>query len=447
MAATREAPAQATLDPTPQQQALYPKLRPGPGKSAQEVASHQRARIHGAMIEIAGERGYGAVTMRELTKLAGVSTRAFYEHFNDKEDCFLRTCEEITRQAIARVVAAQKSERSWQAQLRAGSLAYARALEAQPQAARMAMLEALTAGPGALEQTRGFECMFEMLIAESFARAPDQIEVPPVVVEGIAAGVEGVARAHLLAGREHELPGLVDDLLEWALCYRNEIAATVVKLDGRSTLTPTGQPGENGNASSRAVGDERDRILSAVAKLVTVNGYQKLTVPRIRTEAGVSRRCFDANFESVGECFLAAVELRISRVLSYAEAAAADSETWAPGVHRAISTLCTAVCHDPTLAKLAFVEVYSPGLDGMRCRERLVAKIAKRFRESAPPEQRPSELAAEASIDAIWGVVHHRVVSGRAHQLPKIAPALSFLALVPAIGAPSAAEATSPAKR
>lgn len=441
MAATREALAQSALDQGPPQ-ALYPKLRPGPGKPAQEVASHQRNRLYGAMIEIVGERGYGAVTVRELTRLAGVSTRAFYEHFEDKEDCFVRTYEAIAREMATRIVTAQKSAGpSWEAQLRAGSLAYACELADYPRAARLAMVEALTAGTVAPERTRSVECMFERLIADSFARAPDRVEVPSIFVEGVAAGVEGVACSRLLAGRERELPGLVDDMLEWALCYRAEAAAEMARFEGRLTQTPVRVSYADDRVNGRNPSDERERILSAVAKLAVAEDYRYLTVPRIRTEAGVSRRCFDSHFKDVGECFLASLELRVERALSYAAHAATEAETWASGVHRAIFALCTLVEGDPVLAKIAFAEVFAPGPEGLRCRERLMARITRLLRESAPPHQRPRELAAEVSVRAIWGVVHNRIATGRTQQLRRISPALSVLALTPAIGAEAAASA------
>jgi hypothetical protein len=47
--------------------ALYPKLQPGPHPLAPEsVASNQRARLYGAMIELVAARGYEASTVAEL---------------------------------------------------------------------------------------------------------------------------------------------------------------------------------------------------------------------------------------------------------------------------------------------------------------------------------------------------------------------------------------------
>jgi AcrR family transcriptional regulator len=79
--------------------ALYPKLRPGPPESAQEsVASNQRARLYGAMIEMLATRGYEASTVVESCALAGVSKRTLYERFpGGKPECFLTTYDIIVR--------------------------------------------------------------------------------------------------------------------------------------------------------------------------------------------------------------------------------------------------------------------------------------------------------------------------------------------------------------
>src|ERR1035438_298370 len=92
----------------------YPHLHPGPGLSHEQVASHQRARIYAAMIELVAERGYGAVTVLELARLAGVSKHTVYEHFpGGKQECFLCTYELIVRRSSRRVGAAQKDCRDW----------------------------------------------------------------------------------------------------------------------------------------------------------------------------------------------------------------------------------------------------------------------------------------------------------------------------------------------
>ncbi len=88
--------------------ALYPQLRPGPHPSAREsVASNQRARLYGAMIELVAARGYEASTVAELCALAGVSKRTLYERFQGgKQQCFLATYEIIVRRAEMHILGA-----------------------------------------------------------------------------------------------------------------------------------------------------------------------------------------------------------------------------------------------------------------------------------------------------------------------------------------------------
>jgi len=408
--------------------------------SADEVASHQRARIHGAMIEIAGERGYGAVTVRELAQLAGVSTRAFYEHFDSKEECFLSTHDLVVRRIAAGVVAAQSGERNWIERLRLAFAAFAREIESKPRAARLAMIETFAVGPAALERMRRTEEVFEAMVGESFSHAPNDIEVPPLLIMGLVAGSARVARGRVLTGHEGELLDLAGELLDWALCLRCDSAAELEDLNRRSTLL-LAIAAASPETGRREPEDDRTRILSAATKLAGKEGYAQLTVPRIRVAAGVSRRSFDSFFDGVEDCFIAALEQRIGVALEQATDARATGISWEGGVYRAIATLCVKVARDPLLAKLGFSEVFAPGLNGMRCRERLVHATATLLRDEAAPAQRPSQLAAEASIGAVWGVMHHHVVNNRAKQLPWLAATLSYLALAPAVGGSAAVAA------
>jgi AcrR family transcriptional regulator len=441
MAAAPEAaaPAAAVAEPS---EALYRKLSPGPGRPAREVALHQRARIHGAMVEIVGERGYRAVTVRELARLAGVSTRAFYEHFDGKEDCFLRTYELVVQRAAGRIVAAQRGECDWEGRLQCAFSAFAEEIEGRPHAGRLALVETLAVGPSALEQMRRAEGMFEAMLGESFSKAPDEVETPALIVKGIVAGLGGVARTRLLEDGERELPDIAEELMEWALSYRCPAAAEIEGFDSGPMPASAGESEAFAGAESDGMlGDERALILSAVAKLAAADGYWQLTVPRIRSAAGVSRRSFDAQFESVEECFLAALELRVERALTQAKRAYVEAPSWPLGIHRALGALCDRIARDPVLGRLGFAEAFAPGLDSMRRRESIMASISALFRESAPAELRPSELTAEASVAAIWGILHYYVGSGQAQRLGQVVPVLSYLALAPALGAPVAADA------
>jgi hypothetical protein len=104
-------------------------------------------------------------------------------------------------------------------------------------------------------------------------------------------------------------------------------------------------------------------------------------------------------------------------------------------------TTCREIADDPILARMAFVEIFVPGRETIRWRGDLMERQSAFLRETAPPELRPSELEAEASIGAVWGILHHFVASGRIQGLPRLAGTLAYLFLAPAIGAESARKA------
>jgi AcrR family transcriptional regulator len=422
-------------------EARYDKLSPGPGMTADEVASHQRTRLHGAVIEIAGEQGYGEVTVREVSRLAGVSTRAFYAHFQDKDDCVLRTYELVVQRATARIVGAQSGEQDWLERMRRAFEAFAHEVEYKPRGARLAV-EPYAIGPVALEETRRTEGTFERMIAESLSWAPDAVEVPPLLIKGMVAGIARVARIRLLRGREHEMATLASPLQRWALSLRDVRATELCTIDGRVSTraavpsSPSVRPAQ-GNGLRE---DDRILILKAVAKLAASQGYDQLTVPRIRSAAGVPRRAFNAHFDGVRDCFLASVEERADFAVN-ATWQHLPGDDWAIDVCAMICRLCNRIASDPLLARIAFADVFAPGLAGLLCREEIVTKIARSFIASSNGDKGPSELAAEASVGAVWAVIQHYVLSGKTQELPRLAPTLSYLALAPAIGAPAAMDA------
>ncbi len=397
------------------------------------------------MLEIAAERGYEAVTVRELTQLAGVSSHTFYEHFEGKEECFLSTCDAVVRGSAERVFAARKRGRDWHEQVRLTFRALTRELAHESKGARLVLVCAPAVGPTGLARMRRAGALLEQMAAQGFARAPDGVAVPPLIVKGIVAGLARLACARLLAGRESELRSLAPELMDWALSFRSEAASGLGQVNwGPQPAEPgggaTGNP-KAGGATGQALEDERAIILTATTRLAADAGYRQLSVPGIRAAAGVSRKSVDTYFEDVTDCFLAALEQLIRRAVAYAVRQGATADTWPAGLHRALVAFCTYLARDSAFARLGFVEVFAPGTAGIQFRTRLIAAVADRLRRSAPSRQRPSELAAEASVGAALGILHHYIAAGRPEQLARAAPTLSFMMLAPAIGAPAAAEA------
>src|SRR5262249_28952298 len=153
------------------------RLRPGPGKTREEVEQNQRERIYGAMIALVAEKGYEATTLADLAELSGVSSRTFYGLFENKQACFAQTLQSMIMLAVgmASQIGSDANLGGWEEQARAGSHAFAEMVVDQPAAARACMIEAFAAGPEAVAPLEaaiaGFEALAKMIIAQVPERA------------------------------------------------------------------------------------------------------------------------------------------------------------------------------------------------------------------------------------------------------------------------------------
>lgn len=428
MSALREAAAATSVESS---MALFAKLSPGPGRQPAEVATHQCARLHSAMVEAAAARGYGAVTVRELARLAGVSTRTFYQHYASKEECFLRTHELVSRRLIRSTLPAQVGEFESDARLRLILSAFVEELERDPAAARFALIEPYAVGPAAIAKLRRMYRMLEVRIGEGIEPGPNAIGPSPWLVRSIVAGIVGIVRSRLLAQRKNDWFSIDMGLSEWVLSFDSQSASSVSELGFESRYPQVhDQP-----ASAMLGGKDRNRalILSAVAKLVTERGYEDLTAREIRAAAGTSQRCFNANFSSVEDCFVEAFSLYADDAVAEATVAFSSASSWEQGVCRAILFLCERVASDSVFASICFDKVFVAGVAASRARESVTANVVERLRKSIDVSD-GDDLSLEASIAAIWDTIHHDVVAGMAGRTPHSASALAYLMLAPLVG-------------
>jgi AcrR family transcriptional regulator len=97
------------------------------------------------MIELSAKHGYHSVTITELCSFAGVSPATYYEQFSAKEDCFLaayRACAE----GVFLPMRVASGEGGWHDAARRALDALLGALQADPDAGRVLLIEALGAG-------------------------------------------------------------------------------------------------------------------------------------------------------------------------------------------------------------------------------------------------------------------------------------------------------------
>jgi AcrR family transcriptional regulator len=376
------------------------------------------------MIELVGEGGYEAVALRQLTTLAGVSTRTFYEHFEGKEECFLRTYELVMKRMSARAASSQVGDSDWSRRLALALQGLAAEIIDKPRAARLALLEIFNAGPAAHDAMARAEANFEEMLTEGFS-VSQQAEISPLLAKAIVSGVAFVARTRLTGASPTAGAAMAGDLSQWTLSLRD------MPMSDRPYARPLTQ---TDHPPPRAEPGEREILLAATAKLAAAKGYWQLTVPQILAAAGLRKKSFTAHFTSIDDCFLATLEQRTADLVSRVMTDRSEGLPWSDRVHRAIENLCTGIAEDPISAKLIFVEASSAGRTAVELQGALLADLAGALLRSAPTQddRPPSSIYAEASIGAIWGIVRSYVVSGREGQLHGLAPALAFLILAPA---------------
>jgi TetR/AcrR family transcriptional regulator len=414
------------------------RLSPGPGMAAKDVAAHQLSRIHAATIALVAEQGYKSLRVRDIVRRAEVSTRAFYELFGSKTDCFLQTHDLISRRATRRMIAAQAGEPDWRERPRLVFWEFLRGLEESPAAAHLALIEAYAAGEPASEQALRAERIFEGMLAEALSRSPRGVTVPPMVVEGMVAGIASVSRRHMLDGTVSQLSAASEDLVAWAISYPSEAAAELSMLDrqsvwGDTTLEPLSGIHTLSDGEPWPSTGDRALILSAVADLAAKHGYSKLTAPRVRSAASVSRRKFDAYFDNLEDCYLTALEQHAGEAMAQAARAQTAASSWGGGVYRAISALCDHVAGDPFLARVCLQNDFPPTPKGARSRQRLAAAVSEILADAAPKSDRLTRMGAEASTGAVWSLFHHHIVRDWSLRR-QVAATLSYLVLAPAIG-------------
>src|ERR1700753_3288803 len=73
------------------------------------VSASRRERLLRSVIAAVSEHGYQAVTVADIVRGARVSKNAFYEHFGNKEECFLTATGEGRELMIARAAATARA--------------------------------------------------------------------------------------------------------------------------------------------------------------------------------------------------------------------------------------------------------------------------------------------------------------------------------------------------
>lgn len=183
------------------------------------VVHNQRERLIAGLAEAVAERGYGGTTIADVTRHAAVSRRTFYEHFDGKDECFVAAFDTVTEQLRERVDEAFEAEDDWPAAIAAAIAAMLAFLAAEPNLARLAIVEALVAGPVVLERYDAAAQTFLPYLRAGREGRPKAVlaRLSDSTEEALVGGMVSLISRRIVAGQTDELEALLPDLVEFTV--------------------------------------------------------------------------------------------------------------------------------------------------------------------------------------------------------------------------------------
>jgi AcrR family transcriptional regulator len=190
------------------------------------VAEIQRVRMIAALIEVARERGVGGVTVAHIVTRSGVSRRTFYELFEDREACFLAAFDLAVERAAARVLPAFHGSGAWSERTAAALSAVLEFLEDEPGMGRLLVVDALGAGPRALERRGGMVDALVEAIDGGRRETKGSARPTRLTAEAVVGAVLSVLHDRLAREGAPSMAGLLGPLMGVVvLPYQGQAAA------------------------------------------------------------------------------------------------------------------------------------------------------------------------------------------------------------------------------
>jgi len=179
------------------------------------VSAVQRERLLAAMLRAAAELGYREANVQDVIERAGVSRPTFYEHFANKEACFLAAFDTTAARLRERVAAAAaKGGGSLRDRLRFGLETILHFAATEPDAARTLIVEARAASPDAVMRRDDLLDHFaDCIDAQVRELLPDAPSYSPITAAGIVGGIEALLYSRLNKGETDDLDALLPSMM------------------------------------------------------------------------------------------------------------------------------------------------------------------------------------------------------------------------------------------
>jgi len=407
------------------------KLPPGRGTPRPEAERNQRERLFAAMVATVAEKGYEATTVADLVQLSGVSRSAFYRHFEDKQACFLAAVETMVGPAL-RKIGSDESAPAGMERARRAFEAVIELIVDQPAAAKMCIVEVYAAGPeGAALIDRSMD-QATALAARLMEQVPERAGLPKELVRALIGGIQKTIHKRLYRGQEEDLLELVPQLWDWLFSY--PVPPGPLRATRRRTVKAV--PFEERQAQS----SPPERLLRALAAVVSEKGYPDTTVAEIVERAATSQRTFYEHFKNKEDAIVAALDSGSAHMLAAALPAFRRAPDWPHAVHDTQEAMFAFGAEEPEYARLGGVEMYAAGKRALDQREVVTEGMEGLLAPGYELKPETPPIAAEAIGGALYSLLYDHVNKKGPETLPDLVPTLVYVTLAPFLEAEEAYE-------
>ncbi len=180
----------------------------------------------------------------------------------------------------------------------------------------------------------------------------------------------------------------------------------------------------------------RQPILEAMIRVAGRKGFQATSVADVVADARASRATFYKYFSDKHDCFLAAYEVAVERVLAAAEAGCNRERPWPERALGGLAAVVDLFAGNPELARVAIVEAAAAGDEARRRHWAALGSFAHLLEDG---RETPDELPLPANtalmaVSGVVGLIFDELRTGRANTLHRLLPELEFAMLVPFVG-------------
>jgi AcrR family transcriptional regulator len=216
---TLQAERSIALQPQPGAVLLAPpRLGPGrPRLSSDEVLHSHRQRILLATAEVAGEKGFVATTVTDISRRAGVDGRTFYRLFRDKQEVFTTVHELSFQHLMAITASAFFTGENWPERIWKAVEAFARVLDGNPTLAYYEFVESHAGGQLGMQRFNDATTAFTIFLEEGFQQELRTPPPPRLALEAIVATSFEAIYSHIRADDAAPIAGLVPQLARLSL--------------------------------------------------------------------------------------------------------------------------------------------------------------------------------------------------------------------------------------